>query len=158
MNRNLRKIHTAWKQVRDYQKRLGDKAVGGTFARYRDFKNAIISEVLGKNADNMTKYGIEKAFRKMELTKEDIKDIKWSLKYKTRLKTVEKEWEKYSELVGEEKLKESKLTKFKLGKMSTRDFADLIKEDIKKRYKELVKNGKDSYEAKKEISSFYFGS
>lgn len=45
-----------------------------------------------------------------------------------------------------------------LRKMSTRDIADLHKEDIKKMYHDLRAHGMDSTEAAKEISSFYFGS
>lgn len=45
-----------------------------------------------------------------------------------------------------------------LRKTSTRDIADMNKEEIKKMYHDLRAHGMDSTEASKEIAAFYFGS
>jgi len=164
MKELTKKIHDAWKEIKKYQTKWGEKTINikkhgrivgikqvesklsGNlkFPSYSNFKEHVLSALTNKQGELMPS----------KFTKAFIQETKMRLRYKVSYKVAKNAYEiarKNNTYYGEIG---------QIRKMETTDIAEMIKEDIKDYYKkrkaELGPN--HSYEIRDEIAEMYFGS
>lgn len=178
-----KRIHKAWKAIKKYKhdhpewiegtgaKNL--KTVGDFRAYYKSMLNKGVSksdllivsrlksQLRFKTELRTAKAAVGKGTYFLRDKKGRIKGVfqkKSSLVGKSYKIFTTKDGNTYRKLVGSDVEGAKEITLKEFRSMSTRDIAELRKDEIKKFYHNLIDGGMKSKDAKKEIASFYFGS
>ena len=133
MKAKTRKIHEAWKKYKKWVKTVRDD--------------------LRPGAEITSLSGFKEAYEDIEGRGSKLQIIKSQSLYETKLKTAKAELD-IIKAIGRDKVSLKELRKMNTH-VVIREYFD---EEIKEYYKKLIEDGVSKADAKKNISSYYFGS